>query len=27
MIQKSTAKRELHEKLAKIFQEGMQKQK
>jgi O-methyltransferase involved in polyketide biosynthesis len=27
MIQKSTAKRELHEKLAKIFHEGMQKQK
>ena len=27
MIQKSTSKRELHEKLAKIFHEGMQKQK
>jgi hypothetical protein len=27
MIQKSTAKRELHEKLAKIFHEGIQKQK
>ena len=27
MIQKSTTKRELHEKLAKIFHEGMQKQK
>jgi hypothetical protein len=27
MIQKSTAKSELHEKLAKIFHEGMQKQK
>ena len=27
MIQKSTAKKELHEKLAKIFHEGSQKQK
>ena len=27
MIQQSTAKRELHEKLAKIFHEGIQKQK
>jgi hypothetical protein len=27
MIQKSTAKRELHEKLAKIFHDGIQKQK
>jgi hypothetical protein len=27
MIQKSSAKKELHEKLAKIFSEGSQKQK
>jgi hypothetical protein len=27
MIQKSSAKKELHEKLAKIFHEGSQKQK